>query len=656
MMTIMAEQKKRDNGFKRHVPIIIIGFFVVISLMLNFYKINDESFWADEQNSVRIAKMDITEIVKGKDGAHPPGYHLFLHTWIYFFGASDSSTRGFSAVFATASVVAIFFLGKELFNAKTGLVASILLAISQFFVYYAQEARPYTLLVFITITSTYFLHKTIKQKSFTRDTFFYIITAIAGFYSHYFFIMVAGIQLFYLFVRLFFRKQESIFNRTVFFIRIAIPIVAAYLVWGVYKFIPRIVLGDPGRTLISWVQKPSLNSFNELFKEYSGIEFLPDSLFLLATIIILILFIMPVFSRLLGKNKFKISESWSEGYVFFSCYAPLIAAFLVSQKTPIWVSRYLIITLPFLILIIARALTNIKFEVLTIIILIILAVANLSSINKMYAQPEKEDWRSATKFLLEDYKKGDLVVYYNLPSFLVKHYSPSNFNWSLGYIPAVNSLNKEEIAKQLENQVKSKNRFFMVYTFYSTTRTAIDRADVVEDLIKEVDNEYNRVKRKTWSHILVDEYEKPIRLGNQTYQPVSVNRFSQGELKGRFGPPYQGITPLYSRGDYIRIDTHLPKGNFLLYFEVKGNDPPPAILKYQLNDLDYEIRLKNNMTTWRTIITPIKDSETLKFRLTFVNDTFIIADGKVIADNAVFARNFQLIEMPKNTFINVTTT
>jgi len=65
----------------RHVWLPLAAILLLAS-GLRCYRIEAQSFWNDEGNSVRLAERSLNLIIAGAKGdIHPPGYYLALHYW-----------------------------------------------------------------------------------------------------------------------------------------------------------------------------------------------------------------------------------------------------------------------------------------------------------------------------------------------------------------------------------------------------------------------------------------------------------------------------------------------------------------------------------------------------------------------------------------------
>ncbi len=78
---------------------------------------------------------------------HPPLYYLAAHGWARLFGASIGGYRAIAAIFGAIALVAMFWLGRQLFplHPTVAWLATALMAVSPVQIIYSQEAREYSL-------------------------------------------------------------------------------------------------------------------------------------------------------------------------------------------------------------------------------------------------------------------------------------------------------------------------------------------------------------------------------------------------------------------------------------------------------------------------------------------------------------------------------
>ena len=98
-----------------------------------------------------IADMSFTDSVRAlvQDGS-PPLYYLLLHVWMQFAGTGEAATRSLSLLFALLAIPVSFAAGSAAFDRRTGALAAAGAAGCPFLTYYAQETRMYSLVVVLS--------------------------------------------------------------------------------------------------------------------------------------------------------------------------------------------------------------------------------------------------------------------------------------------------------------------------------------------------------------------------------------------------------------------------------------------------------------------------------------------------------------------------
>ena len=136
------------------VPAFLIAL-TALSAFLRTRELN-AGFWIDEGLSVGIAHHHWSSIpgLLRQDGS-PPGYYLLLGLWIRLFGDSERATHTLSLLFGLACIPAAYAAGRAVFDRKTGLICATLAAFDPFLTYYAQETRMYEVEALLSIVVAY---------------------------------------------------------------------------------------------------------------------------------------------------------------------------------------------------------------------------------------------------------------------------------------------------------------------------------------------------------------------------------------------------------------------------------------------------------------------------------------------------------------------
>lgn len=144
--------------YLRYVLIFVILIFAFLIRTNNLDKIS--GLWYDEMTIYSIASQKTLFLIFQTDGHRFllfPLYYLIYKFWLTFVGNSDYILRLMSVFFDMLAVISIYFAGlnfaqlinKEEVKEKIGLFAMLLYAINSSFIYYAQEAKFYSLTFFL---------------------------------------------------------------------------------------------------------------------------------------------------------------------------------------------------------------------------------------------------------------------------------------------------------------------------------------------------------------------------------------------------------------------------------------------------------------------------------------------------------------------------
>ena len=140
----------------------------------------------------------VTEVLSRN--VHVPFYFYLMHFWLERAGTSEWALRFPSLLFGTLAVLMIFLLGRELANSSVGLISATLVAFLPEQVYYAQDARMYTLLLLLVISSTYALVLAEKRPSAIWLHTLYALLSIIGLYTHYIYLFCFAFQTLYIWI------------------------------------------------------------------------------------------------------------------------------------------------------------------------------------------------------------------------------------------------------------------------------------------------------------------------------------------------------------------------------------------------------------------------------------------------------------------------
>src|SRR3954453_21772210 len=296
-------------------------------------------FWIDEGLSVGIGRHSLTEIpgVLRQDGS-PPLYYWLLHVWMDVFGRSESQTHAFSLVSALLTIPAAWWAGRSLFDARTGWALAGLTAINPFLTSYAQETRMYALVIVLgTLCTACFLHAYVFGRRAYRIPFGVALAALLYTHNWAFFYALA------LVVVLAFAYRASEDRRALLRdVAVGFGVAAVlYLPW-----VPTLIF-QAQHTGAPWATAPSVTTLVKspilLLGGQSG------------TFVVILAGGVGLAALAAGSRRDR--RVLLPGLATLAML-PIVTAWLLSQASPAWATRYLAIALPPLLLLTAVGLTR----------------------------------------------------------------------------------------------------------------------------------------------------------------------------------------------------------------------------------------------------------------------------------------------------------
>ena len=130
--------------------LLVIGA-TLLAFTLRLYGLGKASLWYDELLQLDIAQGPLDQIwPKLERHAAMPLDHYLAYSWIKL-GRQEIYARFPALVFGALAAPLIYALGARLANKRVGVIAAWLLTLASFAIRYSQEARPYALLMALTM-------------------------------------------------------------------------------------------------------------------------------------------------------------------------------------------------------------------------------------------------------------------------------------------------------------------------------------------------------------------------------------------------------------------------------------------------------------------------------------------------------------------------
>ena len=367
------------------VAVLVVGLLLA-SLVLRTLSLGD-SLWMDEGLSIGIASQPFFDIpgVLRQDGS-PPLYYMLLSLWTNVIGSGPAETQGLSVVISLLLIPAALWAGWTLFGRRAGLIGAALAAVNPFVTTYAQETRMYSLMVLLSlIVTAAFVHVFV----FRRRQYLPVlaVSLAALFYTHNWGVFVAA----GLVVALGFLWRTSDERRDL--LRdAAIGFGAAALLY--LPWLPTL-LYQVQHTGAPWLDSPRFGAPIQIAKSLLGGGSATVALVLAAG------------SGLALALRERFSRERSAVFVIAIAFVSTLAvAWLVSQVSPAWTTRYLGATLGALLLLASVGLARAgKLGLVGLVI-----VLGVWAVPKSYELKNKSNAADLGKSATPQLRSGDLVV------------------------------------------------------------------------------------------------------------------------------------------------------------------------------------------------------------------------------------------------------
>ena len=155
-----------------YLQILIV--LTIIGLILRLYHMGDVSLWLDEVTALHRSQQSFLEIWENPWGdINPPLFFLIEHVMLTL-GNSEFVLRLAPALIGTLTIPVIYGVGSEFYDRNIGVITAALLTFSVFHIWYSQEARPYSLLLFLLLVALLFYFKALR----TDRSLYWLLTGL----------------------------------------------------------------------------------------------------------------------------------------------------------------------------------------------------------------------------------------------------------------------------------------------------------------------------------------------------------------------------------------------------------------------------------------------------------------------------------------------
>lgn len=402
---------RKALGFALPAAVVLLG------LVLRLYRIDWQSVWYDEAFSVTVAGTPLGPMTERliQDCVHPPLHYYLVHATFQAFGYGAAQARLLSALFGTLAIIMIYLLGEYLFDRRTGLLAALLLAVSQLGVMYSQEARPYAQALFLAITTTYLFIRALSERR-AVVWWGFVASAILMMYTFYFEVFVLACLLWFAVA---FRKQYPVPRR--WWLTGAGVAGVLYLPWMTSGVVGRALqsramapaVQDPS-TLVHWHSfLGAINWFNN--GKVSGMHAPSPWWAFLAGAVLFSLPAVLALKPLIKTAKSGPAEPSHPETLWLLAVLWMVPILMVQGLGVLHVKysvRYVVFCTPPYYLLVARGITGLKARLLGVLLALALSAYSLYGLRANYFVPYKEDFRGSLAYLVSAYREGDCCIFF----------------------------------------------------------------------------------------------------------------------------------------------------------------------------------------------------------------------------------------------------
>jgi len=347
------------------------------------FRIDARSLWYDEAVSALATASSPTELERVARTFDPnmSGYHAVLLVWQRVFGDSERGLRSLSAVAIAAAVLMLVLLGRRLHDERTGLLAGLVLAVAPFVVRYGQEARSYALEVLVVTTATYLFVRVVDDPVTGRSWAAFAYGAAAAFACY--------VHLYSAFVLLAHAGSLAFVDRS----RLPWPRLRRSAETFAVLILPMAFWMAAGPSeRIQWIPRPSPGDLVAAARTIAGGG-------VVAAVLGGLLVVAGVRWRRAAVGARRARAVWADGLGLLWLVVPFVASAAISLTIkPIFLDRYLIVSVPALALVAATVVARMRARALAAGVLGVVVIGSLVSVGRSYGG-HRTNWRDAIAYV-----------------------------------------------------------------------------------------------------------------------------------------------------------------------------------------------------------------------------------------------------------------
>lgn len=308
----------------------LLAALLLLNAVLKFSWLGVNELTGDEPFTVHWAARPLAELFAMlRTENNPPLYFLLMKVWMGLVPLDEAWLRVPAALCGTLAVWPLYRLAQRLADRRTAVVACMLFTFSQYHYELAHEVRAYALFTLLATTGMWLLVRAVHRRSPARALPVLVVLNTVMVYTHFFGWLAIGVQGLCVFLLPMFRplRKGYLFG-----------ILLTLLGFGPYLaiFLGRFGASVEGGT---WVTVPGIEEVYNMVWKWSNAP--------VCAVLFLVLIGTVLVRDRLRHPVVAIATIWS--------LVPLVGMWLVSQRVPMYVDRYLAYAAPGFALLVAAA-------------------------------------------------------------------------------------------------------------------------------------------------------------------------------------------------------------------------------------------------------------------------------------------------------------
>ncbi|PWH19972.1 MAG: hypothetical protein DDG58_03895 [Ardenticatenia bacterium] len=393
---------KSKRAITRHLAFTLMVAIVLLAFGLRAYRLDHQELRGDEAATWVYSIRSFAEMLQFyKTHAHPPLYYPLMHLWFPLAGTSEYALRFPPLVNGTILVALLMALGARWFGWRAAAVVGLLATISPYQIYFAQDARSYTLATWLGVASTLALWQALKHSSWRTWAIYGVLILVLA-YTHYYFFLIVFFQAVFVLWNAWQRRRMPWH-----YLAVGTAAGLAYLPWLIYAwgFLMWYRGNIDSPDFISAIVRPLL--------AFGGGQFLiPPLTWVNAGAIAFLL----VWGGIAAWHVNRRALYLTLLYLF----VPIWIVFLVSRFKEIFSERYLVLASPGFLLLLAvgieRAFRHHNTRLRTPVALLILVFLGCTvyAAHNYYHNPtfaKSPPWRDVMNYIQRKSQPGDALIY-----------------------------------------------------------------------------------------------------------------------------------------------------------------------------------------------------------------------------------------------------